>query len=530
VLPPLALAPYSTVDFSLDAVTGQLPLPRPFCSIGIQYSGAPGSVIGEVSSIEAKGDLVVDSRVANEGNGWAGSGGNPWHLDEETESIQFLTNLGEREVRIGYVVSAAGVNYYLTELKLKPHETRAIDIRKLRDAQQADFKKNKIPADATDGSVLWNRIEHVPVMGQLVVLQRHRGMASPYTCWMCDCGLSYLELEVTPWSANLLPNQTTQFTATGLYLNCNGCILPYNMTNYADWGSGNESVATVTVTVPKGVVRAWTGGTANIGASYTDQAIDDSWYPDYSCHYYPRYGCGSGTVYVKDLASFATTVTSTPVTGETNSLVSGQGGQVKVEAIDNFGAVFSAYRGTVHFTSGDTAATLPANYTYTAGDNGAHTFSATLKTVSGTSATRDFSVEDTVKGKKTTQNINLWFNVIASREGLVGGTTFCGHVIEANDHFVALPASGLCGRGVRLAYGANRRNEIVSDRGPWCPHSSPTPGNPCVCGEDPYWQTSGIPYAQNAQCSSNHAGIDLADGTFYDLGLTGNAYIYWRFQ
>lgn len=86
--------------------------------------------------------------MANEGNGWASSGANPWHLDEETESIQFLTNQGDRAVRIGYVVTAGGVNYYLGELKLNPHETRAIDLRKLRDAQEPDFQGNKIPAGA----------------------------------------------------------------------------------------------------------------------------------------------------------------------------------------------------------------------------------------------------------------------------------------------------------------------------------------------------------------------------------------------
>jgi hypothetical protein len=47
------------------------------------------------------------------------------------------------------------VHYYLTSLKLAPHKTRAIDIRQLRDTQVADFRKNRIPADAADGSVSW---------------------------------------------------------------------------------------------------------------------------------------------------------------------------------------------------------------------------------------------------------------------------------------------------------------------------------------------------------------------------------------
>ncbi|HEY0156511.1 MAG TPA: hypothetical protein VGF28_04385 [Thermoanaerobaculia bacterium] len=44
--------------------------------------------------------------------------------------------------------------------------------------------------------------------------------------------------------------------------------------------------------------------------------------------------------------------------------------------------VATGYRGTVHFTSTDGAATLPSDYTFTAADNGAHTFPAgfTLRT------------------------------------------------------------------------------------------------------------------------------------------------------
>jgi len=142
-LPPLSLGPYSTEDIALDAAFTLLPLP--YCSLRIEYSGAPGTVIGEVSSIEAKGDLVIDSRLANEGDGWAGSGANPWHLDEQTESILFLTNMGGNDCEIGFHLQADGVHYYLTDLSLKPHETKAIDLRKLRDAQQPDFRGNRIP-------------------------------------------------------------------------------------------------------------------------------------------------------------------------------------------------------------------------------------------------------------------------------------------------------------------------------------------------------------------------------------------------
>lgn len=44
------------------------------------------------------------------------------------------------------------------------------------------------------------------------------------------------------------------------------------------------------------------------------------------------------------------------------------------------GTVDVSYRGTVHFTSSDPTAVLPADYTFTAADNGTKTFNVTLKT------------------------------------------------------------------------------------------------------------------------------------------------------
>jgi hypothetical protein len=41
------------------------------------------------------------------------------------------------------------------------------------------------------------------------------------------------------------------------------------------------------------------------------------------------------------------------------------------------------YRGTVTFTSTDTAAVLPANYTFTAGDAGVHTFTGVVLNTTG---------------------------------------------------------------------------------------------------------------------------------------------------
>jgi hypothetical protein len=54
-----------------------------------------------------------------------------------------------------------------------------------------------------------------------------------------------------------------------------------------------------------------------------------------------------------------------------------------VTALNADSSVNTGYTGTVHFTSGDLQAVLPADYTFTAADLGTHTFTATLKTAGG---------------------------------------------------------------------------------------------------------------------------------------------------
>jgi hypothetical protein len=260
----------STVDFSLFAELGQLPLPLPYASVRIQYSGAPGSVIAQVSSVDETQDLVVDARTMNEGDGWAGSGSNPWHLDSQTESILFLTDESDTPARIGFHAVANGVTYYLTSLKLNPHETRAINIRKLRDAQNADFLKNRIPADASDGSVEWVRIDNVAVTGRVVVIQKNHGTASAYDCCMCPCPESYYALSLDPTSAYLIPGGSVLITAWGNYRACNhGPTDYYDDSYWATWKSWTTSVAVMNPADP-GEVDGVAVGTSSITATYFD--------------------------------------------------------------------------------------------------------------------------------------------------------------------------------------------------------------------------------------------------------------------
>ncbi len=272
-LASVLLPGYSTVDTSLDSILDQLPQPIPYGSIRIQYSGAPGSMIAEVSSVEQSKDLVVDSKVENEGNGWVGSGANPWHLDQETDSVVFLTNMGDKAASIGFRIWASGVVYYLTKLRLSPHETRMIDLRKLRDARQPDPLGNLIPPGATDGSVIWQRSTNVPVAGRMVVMRRQGGVASNYDCNVCNCPSGFsgsINLQNGAQSVNVNVGSNVALCLLAYYSNpCNGTGDWQSPSPSATvtWTSGTPSVATVD---PSGDVTGVQNGSSTITVKVQD--------------------------------------------------------------------------------------------------------------------------------------------------------------------------------------------------------------------------------------------------------------------
>jgi Ca2+-binding RTX toxin-like protein len=101
---------------------------------------------------------------------------------------------------------------------------------------------------------------------------------------------------------------------------------------------------------------------------------------------------GSGAVTVLPAAATSLQVTSTVV-----SVAGGTTLAVTVTALDAYGNVATGYTGTVHFTSSDALAGLPADYTFTVADpadyaftetdNGTHVFGVVLGTVGTQSLT-----------------------------------------------------------------------------------------------------------------------------------------------
>jgi hypothetical protein len=88
------------------------------------------------------------------------------------------------------------------------------------------------------------------------------------------------------------------------------------------------------------------------------------------------------------------------VSGLSSPRTAGSTGNIRVTAVDGYGNRVSGYTGTVHFTSTDTKALLPANYTFKATDAGTHVFSVTLKTAGTQSVTATDKVTASIKGSQ----------------------------------------------------------------------------------------------------------------------------------
>ncbi len=114
--------------------------------------------------------------------------------------------------------------------------------------------------------------------------------------------------------------------------------------------------------------------------------------------------------------------------------------------------------------------------------------------------------------------------VKATREGLLGGKTSSGYVIDAVVPFVALPAVKALGRFVRVTNPANGKMclAVVLDVGPWNVH------------DDAYVFNGARPAAETGQSLSgtgttNGAGIDLGEKVWHLLGMTDNTNVDWTF-
>jgi hypothetical protein len=150
--------------------------------------------------------------------------------------------------------------------------------------------------------------------------------------------------------------------------------------------AGTSATVTVTALNADGSVNTSYSGTVHFTSSDPQAALP----PDATL----TNGTGTFTVILKTAGAQSITatdasnssvagsegITVTPGTA-THFIISGPASigantafSITVTALDAYGNVATGYRGTIHFSDSVSGATLPGNYTFTASDNGVHTF------------------------------------------------------------------------------------------------------------------------------------------------------------
>jgi hypothetical protein len=89
------------------------------------------------------------------------------------------------------------------------------------------------------------------------------------------------------------------------------------------------------------------------------------------------------------------------VAGYPSSITAGTSHILTVTASDQFGNIATGYSGAITLSSSDPKAVLPANYTFTSGDAGVHTFSAILRSAGSQSITSKDTVTSSITGSQT---------------------------------------------------------------------------------------------------------------------------------
>jgi len=434
-------------------------------------------------------------------------------------------DMGDKPASVTDKITANGITYYLPMVMLAPHETQAIDISKLLQSDKKDPEGTKMPSGATDGTIVWDRMNEVPVAGRVVVIKRKAGLASNFDCCVCMCGVSYAQLSLSPIGMTCVIGQSFGLVATARYSDRCGDQFYCTVTSLCSWGTSNSSICTVS----GGTVTGAGSGTGTITATYSDYVWTyDSQNNTCNATLTPHSGTSSITV---DTLVFS--ITSGGVTNDPNGVVAKQQFNLKMQAKSPSGTVpdttFNSSNVPFTLTNENTSAgeAAPSSVNFSSGTANA---SVTIVQASGlTNSTRTIVVSANATG--TVFYPYDYMNVTATDEGLVGHVTACNYTIPTNAQMVALPYStALCGDQVLVANGSAHQQVPVEDVGPWCPNT-PGPGNSntCSCSADNYWQGTAVPYAATHSCSSNGAGIDLGDGTYSTVRGGTNGPVDWKF-
>lgn len=214
----------------------------------IAFDAAPGALIAQLTSVDQSGDYAFEVPIKDPAAlGEFPEGLYPWTLENRVVSTLHLKNFTDKKQLARVEIRFEGGTYSPRMLVLAPHQTMAIDVRKLRDSKVPDEYGHVIPASVTHGQVWWGQRTLGTMIGRNEEVNVTHGIASSFSCAQMCCGPTRSQFQMAPSSATMslnsaaypLVSQESDYTCSGN---------SYYWTAWYDtdgsWSS-NSSVATI---------------------------------------------------------------------------------------------------------------------------------------------------------------------------------------------------------------------------------------------------------------------------------------------
>ena len=155
----------------------------------VTYDGAPGSLIGHLTSSDASGDYSFEIPVRDPaGKDITPSGSYPWTLQNGTDTTLHLMNTTDKKTwAIVEFRFPDGTKYDPDRITLQPHQALDLDIQKLRGSKQADIHNNLFAANEDHGQLVWMAGTLHALVGRAEQVNVGDGFARSFSCGWCTC-------------------------------------------------------------------------------------------------------------------------------------------------------------------------------------------------------------------------------------------------------------------------------------------------------------------------------------------------------
>jgi hypothetical protein len=230
-------------------------------SVEVINSGAAGSLIGALASSDRETSLTYEVPLRDSGPVRSSTGSYPWRLDEDYTTLVTVTNISLKQALFTVLISYPGGEYALDPQKLKPGATAVFDLNQIQQEQIPDRSGQTIPREVKEGQFVWSVFHgrnQVKLIGRMQIISKTNRVSMSYSCELC-CPWSIYQASLSATQVSIGVGGTGNVQSSERDINCFGGLGPYYLVT-ADWGIGDQGVATVSPTTSNTTTVTGVGG------------------------------------------------------------------------------------------------------------------------------------------------------------------------------------------------------------------------------------------------------------------------------